>query len=84
MTFVKQTGHLRDRCTVYACFHARPCAQPDWNLNSNPNLDDVAVDTIIVIGYLRAMPSEPFRSVFDPLRRNEPNCRSNGGDSSSE
>jgi len=46
--------------------------------------DDVPVDTIIVIGCLRAMPSGPCRSVSDPLRQNEPNCRSNGGNSSSE
>jgi hypothetical protein len=84
MTFVRQTGHLRDRCTVCVCFHARSCAQPDWNVNSNPDFDDVPVDTIIVIGCLRAMPSGPCRSVSDPLRQNEPNCRSNGGNSSSE
>ncbi len=36
MTFVRQTGHLRDRCTVCVCFHARSCAQPDWNVNSFP------------------------------------------------
>jgi hypothetical protein len=84
MTFVRRTGHLRDRCTMYACFHARSCAQPDWNVNSNSDFDDVPVDTIIVIGCLGAMPSGPFRSVSDSLRRNEPNCRSNGGNSSGE
>jgi hypothetical protein len=40
MTFVRQTGRLRDRCTVYACLHTRSCAQPDWNVNSNPDFDD--------------------------------------------
>ena len=54
MTFVRRTGHLRDRCTMYACFPARSCAQPDWNVNLNSDFDDVPVDTIIVIGCLRA------------------------------
>ncbi len=40
MTFVRQTGRLRDRCTVYACLHTRSCAQPDWNVNSDPDFDD--------------------------------------------
>src|SRR5260370_109275 len=36
MTFVRQTGHLRDRCTVCVCFHAPYCTQPQQFPHSAP------------------------------------------------
>ena len=58
MTFVRRTGHLRDRCTMYACFHARSCAQPDWNVNSNSDFDDDPVDTIYAATANWKLPNE--------------------------